>query len=176
MKKIFIFANLFFTFAFQSFGQATVSLEQKINQADLVIEGKVVNQTAFLENDQIFTLNEVIVYKLFKGNYTGKYISVVTEGGRYGDRETSCDHCLGFSKGETGVFLANEKPISFGQDRRYTIFLGTEGFYRYFTLKEQLVAATHQEIYEDRTLLHRKLEKQVGQSHAVIALTEDELD
>jgi hypothetical protein len=175
MKKSLVFSILFFIFAIQLFGQGTLSLEQRMNYTDLIIEGKVVKQTTFLENNNIFTRNEVVVYKQFKGNYAGKYISIITEGGRYGDRESSCDHCLGLSMGAVGIFLAKERPVVSGQEQYYNITLGNEGFYRYWTQKEHFVAATYQDFHENRTDLHRKMEKIVGQSVKIIAPTEDDL-
>lgn len=175
MKSFLFIGTLLSLFIAPMFGQQLLSLEQRMSNAELVIEGKVIKQTTFLEKDEIYTRNEVEVYKIFKGNYSGKYIFIITQGGVYGENARFCDHCLQFSIGTSGVFLATEKAIRFGQEREYFIKWEGEGFYKYTMQKEKVVAATETDFQSDRTLFHKQLEVLSSQPIEIVALTPTEV-
>ena len=57
----------------------------QLEQADKILEGKVIGQQSFLdENGNIFTQNAIEVYRVFKGDLEFS-TNVITEGGVFGD-------------------------------------------------------------------------------------------
>src|SRR4249919_2386740 len=66
----------------------TSSLVDRVNQSQLIIEGKVTRQESFIDasNRIIYTAHTIEVYKVFKGGTTASTIEVTTLGGIVGNR------------------------------------------------------------------------------------------
>src|SRR4051794_14469350 len=64
-------------------GLYKVSMEEKISQSSLIVEGKVVEKKSFwnAQHSMIYTSNQVEVYKVFKGTLQKNTIEVITVGG-----------------------------------------------------------------------------------------------
>jgi len=86
-----------------------VPLENRVNDADLIIEGSVISKTSYWNEDKskIYTSNMVDVYKIFKGKLLNNQIEVVTEGGIVDDYWVRINPALEVTIGETGIFLLN---------------------------------------------------------------------
>src|SRR5687767_4699091 len=80
---------------------------EKEQNATLIVEGKVVEQTSFWnpQHTMIFTSNKITVYKRFKGELTSANIEVMTIGGSVGDESIHASDMLELSNGEIGVFF-----------------------------------------------------------------------
>ncbi|HRE52392.1 MAG TPA: T9SS type A sorting domain-containing protein [Flavitalea sp.] len=112
-----------------------VSLEEKISQSSLIIEGKVVSQKSFWNDRQtmIYTSNQVEVYKIFKGALQQQFVEIVTVGGLVGDRYMEASHLLTLKKEDMGVFFCkndNRRP-GFDADKLYDIYSSSQGFLKY---------------------------------------------
>ena len=85
---------------------AEVSLNDKINESTLIVEGKVISATCFYNANHtfIYTSNEVEVYKLFKGNNTAKTIKIITEGGQIGTKLLKVNPSPNIKVGDVGIF------------------------------------------------------------------------
>ncbi len=85
-----------------------VSLDERINDATAIFEGRVVSQSSFWDEDErlIYTSNRVDVYKVFKGDLTAESVDVVTYGGVVGYRAQVVHPALTLSPGDVGVFFA----------------------------------------------------------------------
>ena len=140
MKKIAVLSGVFIWGLFSSlcsFSQFLyqVSLEEKISQSSLIVEGKVVAQKSFW-NDQrtmIYTSNQVEVYKVFKGETQKQFVEVITVGGLVGDQYIEASHLLTLKKEDMGVFFCKSdklKPV-FSSDKLYDIYASTQGFLKY---------------------------------------------
>ncbi|UKM65840.1 T9SS type A sorting domain-containing protein [Flavobacteriaceae bacterium GSB9] len=120
-------------------------LERQVNNASLVIEGKVVAKKAVwnAEKNRIMTVNTVEVYKVFKGK-TNLQIEVITPGGTVGDISQTVTPSLSLREGEIGVFTLydNNNVLSFKADsnlKKYKPFSSLQGFYKYDLLNNSAV-------------------------------------
>lgn len=113
-----------------------IPLEQQIENASLVVEGKVVKKTSFMNNIDglIYTVNTIDVYKVFKGEPFST-IDVVTLGGSVGFEALVVYPNLALQKGDLGVFtlietqtLSNNKLTNTKQFKPYG---SVQGFYKY---------------------------------------------
>ncbi len=113
-------ALLFLSLSVLSFNQVhaeaglmkPISLAQRINNSDLVIEGKVIHQESYWDQSKrkIYTLNQVEVYKVFKG-YSGSNTYILTEGGTVGLERLEVHPSLELAIGEIGIFTLKNKAI-----------------------------------------------------------------
>ncbi|PCJ65977.1 MAG: hypothetical protein COA58_07815 [Bacteroidetes bacterium] len=83
------------------------SLEKRINNSTVVIEGRVIGQQGVWDDNHnnIYTINTIEVYKSFKGSYSNDTIYVVTEGGRVGLEMLTVSPSLELQKGDVGILL-----------------------------------------------------------------------
>ena len=105
MKKMFSILTLIFSFiSCTIFGQINADL---VNTSDLIIEGKVIEQRCIevTENNNIYTLNTIKVFKIFKGNLSQETITLVTLGGKIDNREQSWSHNFLVGKEYQGLFF-----------------------------------------------------------------------
>lgn len=108
------FLILFFSFISHSVGQSLyrVSIEQKITESTVVIEGKVVRQKSFWNpaHSMIYTTSTVEVYKEFKGTSKTE-IEVLTVGGQVGNDIILASDLLTLSPGQTGIFFLHPNTM-----------------------------------------------------------------
>jgi archaellum component FlaF (FlaF/FlaG flagellin family) len=86
LKYPFLLAMVFsFSVGFSQELLYEVSMQEQIENADIIIEGKVVSKVSYWNSQQtnIFTINTVEVYKIFKGN-SASQIEIITPGGTIG--------------------------------------------------------------------------------------------
>ena len=83
------------------------TLDNLIASTELVVEGKVRSQQSFwdAERKNIYTVNEIEVFKVFKGITTVTTVNVVTQGGVVDLRMERVSNALELKVGEMGVFL-----------------------------------------------------------------------
>ncbi|MBK9400158.1 MAG: IPT/TIG domain-containing protein [Bacteroidetes bacterium] len=116
-----------------------VSVADKVKNSALIVEGEVVGKQSYQEREgkaDIYTVQEIKVYKYFKGNNVPQTIHIVTRGGQVGlfAMKTSAEN--NFAVGDLGVFFL--VPASFGLQHRgsnsadyYEVFAAEQGFLRY---------------------------------------------
>ena len=111
MKRIYTLFLLFFVFlsATKSYSNALypVSIEEKVSNSTVIVEGKVISKTSFWNATHtfIFTSNKVKIYKIFKGGMTTDYIEVLTQGGTIGNETHQASDLLSLDAGNIGVFF-----------------------------------------------------------------------
>src|SRR5688572_17555460 len=83
-----------------------VPLDQRVNTADAVIEGKVVKQQSYWNQDhtQILTANFIEVYKVFKGTAIPDTITFVVQGGEVGPDKLVVQPGIELTTGNYGIF------------------------------------------------------------------------
>ncbi|MEN9737978.1 MAG: hypothetical protein RLZZ318_11, partial [Bacteroidota bacterium] len=90
-----------------------LSLQERIQNATLIIEAQVQDQHCFWANNQqmILTAHTLRVSKLYKGSeiFNNTSIEVITAGGQIGDKAVKVDPELSLEKGQIGVFLLVQK-------------------------------------------------------------------
>ena len=142
MNKIILFFTLLivtFTNACAQCMMLPVSLNQRISNSSLVIEGKVINQASFWDpsHSNIYTSNLIEVYKTFKSN-SSAYIELITEGGTVGNDKEVVEPSLELSIGDVGVFTlnANALPSQFNK-LVYEAYASAQGFIKYNVAENQ---------------------------------------
>lgn len=136
MKKTLLICSIIVASFFQASAQCLmypVLLSQRVPQSSLIIEGKVINQQSFWNNnhDKIYTSNLVEVYKTFK-NSSAAYIEIITEGGIVGNDKHVFEPTLELEVGDVGVFTLNQnnQPSQFGK-QVYDAYASAQGFIKY---------------------------------------------
>lgn len=136
MKKTLLICSIIVASFFQASAQCLmypVLLSQRVPQSSLIIEGRVINQQSFWNNnhDKIYTSNLVEVYKTFK-NSSSAYIEIITEGGIVGNDKHVFEPTLELKVGDVGVFTLNQnnQPSQFGK-QVYDAYASAQGFIKY---------------------------------------------
>ncbi|RNI23685.1 IPT/TIG domain-containing protein [Rufibacter latericius] len=109
-----------------------LSLEERVQAAQVVVEGKVIGQRSFWDekHENIYTANQVEVFKVFKGVPTAGTVEVITEGGTVGLDMHVYSATLQLKKQQQGIFFL-QKPSSKAVKTGYTVFGSMQGFIRY---------------------------------------------
>ncbi len=115
-----------------------VSLDQRIEKASAIVEGRVVSQSSFWDEQRhlIYTSNRVDVYRVFKGDPTSKQVDIVTIGGVVGYRAQLAHPALQLAPGDMGVFFgaaprAVNTASTVDGTRQYSPYASVQGFARY---------------------------------------------
>ncbi|MCB0849566.1 MAG: PKD domain-containing protein, partial [Bacteroidetes bacterium] len=109
MKKLLLF--LLFTLMIQSvYSQCMLyplSLQDRVNNSDAVIEAKAIQQNSFWNNsnDFIYTATTLEVHAVYKGNINNSFVTLITEGGTVGNIKIVAEPELQIHSGETGIFF-----------------------------------------------------------------------
>lgn len=114
-----------------------VSLSEQIEKSSLVIEGKVLSKKSFwdLNHEKIYTVNNIEVYKVFKGEALST-IEIITPGGIVGLDAQIVYPCLKLSIDDTGVFTLNNNYIELdtqhlSNEKQFKPYGSLQGFYKY---------------------------------------------
>jgi len=141
MKKILLALLVIFAYT-NSFGQCTmkqISLNQRAENSDLIVEGKVTGKNSFWNTDQtmIYTSNIIEVYKLFKGGISTASIEILTMGGTVGYDRVIAQPSLSLNIGDIGVFTCeNVKRFTIPNAERSSLpsfeaYASVQGFVKY---------------------------------------------
>ncbi|MCD2258433.1 T9SS type A sorting domain-containing protein [Psychroserpens luteolus] len=120
-----------------------VPLNTQVQSSSDIIEGKVISKTSFWDDNQknIFTVNTVEVYKIFKGQTITQIIEVITPGGTVGSESEVVTPSLSLEVGDIGVFMLHNNDIAITNgtaQNKFKPFASSQGFYKY-NLKENTV-------------------------------------
>ena len=90
-----------------------VSIQDRVQQASAIVEGKVIAQSSFWDTNGnlIFTANTIEVYKDFKGNVNAQQIQLVTEGGTVGGSKHVVEPSLELTVGTIGTFFMQPSQV-----------------------------------------------------------------
>jgi hypothetical protein len=176
MKLSFRLLNslLFLTIFFQSHAQLyKVELDEKVNSSPLIVEGKVIDQKSFWndEHTMIFTANTIEVYKLFKGNVTERTIEVITQGGSVGTDAVVASDLLQLDKDKIGLFFCEPNRINlkspFTKKILFDVYSSDQGFLRY-DLDHDIAYAPFASYEKIESNLYKIIQQKTGQNLRVI--------
>lgn len=113
-----------------------VSLQQRVENSNLVFEAKVLSKTSFWDTDRrhIYTSNLVSVYKVFKGQLNSSTVEVITIGGIVGNEMEKVSYGLDLQVGSVGVFTCipnNTKLNSGSKNLQLRPYAEIQGFIHY---------------------------------------------
>ncbi|MCT4562591.1 MAG: IPT/TIG domain-containing protein [Crocinitomicaceae bacterium] len=134
--------RLFFTlliillssFSFAQNCMVPQDLHTSVANSHTIVEGKVVQQSAVWNASQnmIYTLSEVEVYRIFKGQSNLQSVTVVTQGGTVGLSKIIIEPELELAIGDFGVFTLESSPANLVQQGDYyRAYGGPQGFFKY---------------------------------------------
>ena len=118
--------------------QVPIGLDSIVNIADLIIEGEVLSSQPFkpVHSKNIFTKHTVLVHTVLKGQVSTSSVSIVTRGGRLGNREEVVTPEVRLSSGDLGMFLLRDQskqhnPLIPDLRHSYDCFATDQSYYRY---------------------------------------------
>ncbi len=120
-----------------------VNIAEKVSNAALIVEGKVVTQQSFWNDahTNIFTSNTIELYKSFKGSVSGATIEVLTQGGVVGNQVVEVSDLGQLTVGDKGIFFLypNSMQLSSPASGRllYDIYASDQGIMRYSIAGDQ---------------------------------------
>lgn len=142
---------LIYTFCFNAINAQgmlrEVAFEKQIEKSTLIVEGKVVTQKSVWGDtfDNIYTVNTVKVYKVFKGSPVST-IDIITKGGKIDGMEQVVFPNLKLQNNVVGVFtlidnnsVTNKIKSLKSSNKRYSVYSSLQGFYKYDTGHEAIV-------------------------------------
>jgi PKD repeat protein len=90
------------------------SLQKRVDKSSDIIEARVVNQEGRwdAQRNNIYTINTLEVFKVFKGTISTQTIKLVTEGGIVGNEMLKVSPSLELNRGESGIFLLEENKVN----------------------------------------------------------------
>lgn len=86
-----------------------ISLQERVDNAEFILEGKVVSQFSFWNNKHtnIYASNTIEIYKVFKGNLNPSEVALITKGGLVGTELEIVTDALELRVGDIGMFFCS---------------------------------------------------------------------
>lgn len=103
-------------------------LRQRVAATSLIVEARVAATRSQDEGPHIVTLNELEVFKVFRGSFSGQNLTLLTAGGTVGLRREDVTNSPQLAVGQQGVFLLEPDPA---QPGRYRLYAGPQGLISY---------------------------------------------
>jgi hypothetical protein len=113
-----------------------VPFNTQVQSSSQIIEGKVIKKKSFWDDSHhnIYTVNTIEIYKIFKGQTLTETLEVITPGGSVGNDSEVVTPSLSLNIGEIGVFMLhnNNVDISNGTNQsKFKPYASSQGFYKY---------------------------------------------
>jgi len=147
-----------------------LSLEHRVQAATLIVEGAVKNSKSYwdAEHKMIYTVHEVQLTKLFKGQVPGKELTIVTEGGTVDNEAIYHTATLQLRPGVTGIFLCTPSPVRIGPGNQpqFTVYSSLQGFVRYDPVMR--TATDPFAIFQDADMIRNRIVALTGVPFAVL--------
>ena len=135
-KLIFLILIIVYSYACSQSLLYEIPVEDQINNSSLVIEGRVIKKKSYRSsiNNNIYTVNTIQIYKVFKG-VEQEYINFVTKGGTIGFEREVIKPSLQLKVNDVGFFILNEfEALPEVKEIGYDLFYAEadlQGFYKY---------------------------------------------
>lgn len=128
---------------------APVALSTRVSNSQLIVEGKVVSQRSFWDDNRlnIYTANKIEVYKTFKGQVNTEHIEIITPGGTVGLQKEQVHPSLELRNRDVGIFMLKSNSISTKQNLNtalYEPYASVQGFVKYDLLNNKASSAFDQ--------------------------------
>jgi hypothetical protein len=145
-----------------------VSLDQKLQESTLIIEGKVIKSEAFRGHDgHIYTAHDIQAFSILKGSLQDlqdQKVTVITYGGTLDEEVETWTHLLTLSKNNVGVFFltATNRPIPNENKAYYEVYSSSQGFLKYTENDFQEVVAIAPFNYHQKNDLLQNIRQSKG--------------
>lgn len=120
-----------------------ISMNQQIDNSNLIVEGRIIAKESFwdVNYQNIYTVNTLEVYKVFKGNPVEK-VEIITRGGQVGDNLEIVTPSLKLHKNQQGVFMLDTKRsvnlTHKNTSLRALTYSDLQGFYKYNLIDQKV--------------------------------------
>ena len=118
-----------------------VPLDAQVQASTQIIEGKVISKKSFWDanRENIYTVNQVEVYKVFKGQQLTA-IDVITPGGAVGLDAQIVTPGLRLDVHDVGVFTLKNNAVTVPTEHTaFQVFSDTQGFYKYNVFNDRVI-------------------------------------
>ena len=118
-----------------------VPLNIQVEASTQIVEGKVISKKSYWDTNRknIYTVNTVEVYKVFKGDLVNT-IDVITYGGSVGLDAQIVTPSLKLNKNDVGIFILKGNTINVPVvNNDYLVYSDLQGFYKYNTFKNLVI-------------------------------------
>lgn len=148
MTKLMIFSLLSVAFnglAAQICSLYPLSLEERVTEAALVVEARVLERHSFAARGHLYTAHRVEVYRAFKGLPPAPTVLLITEGGTLEGRRELITPSLQLSPQQAGIFFL--KPSRWGSralnEMAYEVAGSVQGGILYDEVRGQAIDPFH---------------------------------
>ncbi len=169
MKKtlLLIVSLLISDYAFSQCMLYPVSLTERINNATVIVEGKVTAKESFWNeaHNLIHTANTVEVYKILSGaKAVSNQIIVITQGGQVGEDYHEVTPSLQLQIGDGGVFMLELAPAAIklarvATNNQFRVYADQQGFIRFLDVNR----TTATDIFNTYTNIANQVYKPITQ-------------
>jgi hypothetical protein len=171
-KKRFLIMLFFTCFLFQKSNSQCllipISLDQRVNQSTLIVEGIVKNERSIWDESHynIYTIYTVELTRIFKGNPIGSSIEVVSQGGQIDNKLEIVTNTIKTENGEAGVFtlIPTNDPVKTDKPL-YECYAATQGFLKYDGV-DRSASGVFDKYVSVENDLYPRLESKLGKSRA----------
>lgn len=157
-----------------------ITLNDRIEEATLIIEGEVIDKESFFDADkrEIYTVNTIKIYKQFKGNYEADKFYIVTLGGEFGDYVEYVTHSFQLDEHDNGIFFLKDNYINqyltdIEEEKLFSIHNLENGFLR-LNEKRKIENIFEQHLNVERDIF-QKIETKTGTQRIIKNYTKQEL-
>lgn len=116
MKKLLtlvvLTTTLFFAETKAQCAMIPISLDDRIQNSELIVEASIEQQQGFSFEGNIYTTNYLKIYKVLKGEPKGEEVILISQGGQVGNNYEEVIPSLAAHIGTTGIFFLNENDFS----------------------------------------------------------------
>lgn len=114
-----------------------IPFEQKLENSELIVEGKVIGQTSYIANEEVYTENLIEISKVIKGAYADPTLKIITMGGEVDGFLFTWTHLAKLHLNEYGIFFLKqtERPLNMATGKNapaFDIYSSSQGVYRIF--------------------------------------------
>ena len=168
MKKTFLLFGFILAYSIIVNAQIqNLSISERTEMADLIVEGKVVAKQSFWDNNHgtIYTKNKIEVFKSFKGNAYDT-IQIITRGGIVNEQIQFFSHEPEFSLSDEGIFFSKFKAIENFGSSNVLVDPKSGGFIKYYFAKQRLKAVDGTVVFTNlKTELYQQIVSQTNTNY-----------
>ena len=168
--------SLFVTIALPLHSQSLipVSFDTKVNNSNLIVEGKVIDQKSFWnpQHTLIYTANTVEVLKVFKGTEKSKTVEIITVGGTIEGTTVTASDLLELQLHQKGTFFLHPNALGLRSPKTknllYDVFASQQGFYQY-NMQTKTASTVFDKNIDVEKQLYRQLITKTGRQYEEVS-------
>ena len=141
-----------------------VPFNQKVDNSELILEGRVTSQKQIFINEIPYTLNTIAVIKSLKGDLSlDREVQVLTFGGIVNGERFFSAHTISFRIGDNGIFFLSKQSKDETLSKYYQVYAEKQGYYheRFNGRNNELISLFSK--FKGRNTFYKELGLQVNE-------------